>query len=192
MKRLRTLFCMLALLISVSVSAKHLEFMGIPIAGTITAFQSKLQSKGFKISKNNSAYGSGIRAFSGVFGGENCEVLVWYDSHTKNVYEVRAIAELHSSEAADSQIERWEGQLRKKYKDRCIIMDEPSEGLAFEMGIFDGILDWDDISTFPNYIGVIYLHTIDYGGYPAKYGASITYIDGEGMEKHDANTLQDF
>lgn len=56
--------------------AAHLKFMGIPITGTITAFQSKLQTKGCKISKDNILLPSGIRKFKGVLRGKI--VRYWY------------------------------------------------------------------------------------------------------------------
>lgn len=77
-------------IVSFSLNAKHLEFMGTPITGTITSFQTKLQSKGCSIAKGNNQLPSGIRGFKGVFAGKDCDIYVWYNHRTKQVYKVRA------------------------------------------------------------------------------------------------------
>lgn len=80
MKRLLTFI--IAVVCCVIMQAKHLEFMGIPINGTITSFQTKLQAKGCTLSKDNNQLPTGNRGFKGVFAGKDCNINVLYDHKT--------------------------------------------------------------------------------------------------------------
>ncbi|MCQ2252657.1 MAG: hypothetical protein MJZ61_04320 [Bacteroidales bacterium] len=66
MKAKLTFIMLLALLYCGSVNAQHLNFMGIPIDGTMEDFSNKLEEKGFKkLTK------SGLK---GTFAGYNCTI----------------------------------------------------------------------------------------------------------------------
>lgn len=67
MSYLRLILIGLFSIVCVNINAKHMEFMGIPITGTIAAFQTKPQSKGCTIAKGNNLLPFGIRGFKGVF-----------------------------------------------------------------------------------------------------------------------------
>lgn len=68
----------------------HLEFLGIPINGTIDSFQKKLASKGIQIDPQRNRYGGkGIRKFKGNFYGyKGCEIDVVYHENTNIVFRV--------------------------------------------------------------------------------------------------------
>ena len=72
----KVLLLLLVAIFSFAVQAKHLEFMGIPITGSITSFQSKLIAKGCSVSKDTNQYPIGIRAFKGIFAGKDCDIIV--------------------------------------------------------------------------------------------------------------------
>lgn len=65
---------------------EHMSFMGIPINGTITQFQTKLQGKGCALDRiTNSQLGVGCRAFTGKFVDNKVNIFVYYDEKTKIV-----------------------------------------------------------------------------------------------------------
>lgn len=174
--------------------AAHLKFMGIPITGTITAFQSKLQTKGCKISKDNILLPSGIRKFKGVFAGKDCEILVWYNHRTKYVYRVRAIVDCgESTETAHNTFDFYKDLLKKKYEGVALTSDmlEDSKCKEYE---FDMAVIQPPIEVGAQALGVIDVHIIEYDGYneyPKTYGVAITYEDFEESSKNDKNTLND-
>lgn len=77
--------------VSVLSYGQHLSFMGIPINGTITSFQSKLTQKGFKPSSSNKYLPLGVRKFEGYFTNKSADVIVFYNNQTKLVYMCRVI-----------------------------------------------------------------------------------------------------
>ena len=89
---MRKILSLVFLLTVFFVNAQHMQFMGIPIDGTINSFQTKLQSKGFKISPLNKYARVGMRVFEGVFAGEKSVINVYYSSKTKTVHSVQVIS----------------------------------------------------------------------------------------------------
>ena len=176
--------------ICMSVHAKHLEFMGIPISGTITSFQTKLQAKGCTISKTNNQYPSGIRVFNGVFAGKDCKILVWYNHRTKQVYKVRAISDCVSSEVAHDTFNYYKDLLNKKYEGKAINSDifenTSNDEYDFSMAVMQ-----PPIEVGSKVLGFIGVFIIDYDNYPRTYGVAITYEDFEGTSKNEQNTLDD-
>lgn len=83
---MRKYILLLFILSSLLLNAKHLEFMGIPINGSIALFSTKLKSKGYTQLQGNNQLPIGIRGFHGVFAGEECELYVYYNPKTKIVY----------------------------------------------------------------------------------------------------------
>lgn len=64
----------------------HLLFLGIPIDGTITEFQEKLEEKGILYDARASKMLSiGLRSFKGDIEGENCNITVFYTKSSKTV-----------------------------------------------------------------------------------------------------------
>lgn len=78
MKRLLSaLFCMLLVVAAFAQNAnEHLKYMGIPITGTISQFQSKLAAKGVRYDqKSSSMINGGVRVFKGTFAGNKATIL---------------------------------------------------------------------------------------------------------------------
>ena len=95
---------------------EHMSFMGIPINGTITQFQTKLQGKGCALDRiTNSQLGVGCRAFTGKFVDNKVNIFVYYDEKTKIVYRVKAVLSGTSEEIAVQQYEKIKGLLLTKY-----------------------------------------------------------------------------
>ena len=90
----RTLFVIICCLFSIMIQAQteHLKFMGIPLDGSITAFQNKLQAKGIKYDAEGSRLLKvGCRCFKGTFSGEEADFYVYYNERTKIVYRAKAV-----------------------------------------------------------------------------------------------------
>lgn len=92
MKRILILLLAVVAMILPS-AAKTIEFMGIPVEGTITEFTKKLQAKEFTIDpdKNEQSDGS---FFIGNIDGVPCRLIVCYGLESKLVYEVTAIVDI--------------------------------------------------------------------------------------------------
>lgn len=94
----------------------HLKFMGIPITGTITLFQSKLTQKGCTYDKSTSAsISAGTRAFKGTFIGFKVDIYAYYDTHTKVVYRVKAVINGTSEDLAEQHYNKIKNLLSQKY-----------------------------------------------------------------------------
>lgn len=191
MSYFRIIMFMVFSVLGLNISAKHLEFMGIPITGTITSFQTKLQSKGCSLSKDNNQLPTGIRGFEGVFAGKDCRIIVWYNHRTKQVYQVRAIADCDDSlEYAHSVFYYYKNLLKQKYEGRVLDSDmlEDSPNGEYE---FDMVVIQPPIEVGAQAIGIISVHIIEYDDYPTTYGVAITYEDFEGSSQNEQNTLND-
>lgn len=118
MKRL-AFYLLMALLSIVSVNAQeHIKFMGIPVDGNITNFQTKLQQKGFKTSELNKYTEVGTRVLEGLFTSEKATVAVYYNSKLNNlVYAVRVIYDRKDSYSdAKSNVKSMVDRLESKYE----------------------------------------------------------------------------
>ena len=95
----------------------HLDFLGIPINGTIDSFQIKLASKGILIdSKRNRYAGKGIRKFKGNFYGyKECEIDVVYHENNNIVFRVDVYIR-NSPETNDKVMEKIAYQVGEYYK----------------------------------------------------------------------------
>lgn len=178
-------------IVSFSLNAKHLEFMGIPITGTITSFQTKLQSKGCSIAKGNDQLPSGIRGFKGVFAGKDCDIYVWYNHRTKQVYQVRAISDCGASlDIAHNTFYYYKNLLNQKYEGMALNSDMVDDSTNTEYE-FDMVVIQPPIEVGAQALGTIEVHIIEYDSYPTTYGVAITYEDIEGSSKNKQNTLND-
>lgn len=117
MKRIALFLC--SLFISLTILAQgnaHLKFMGIPITGTITQFQSKLTQKGCTYDKSTSSViSAGTRAFKGTFVGFKVDIYAYYDTNTKIVYRVKAVISGTSEDLAEQHYNKIKSLLSQKY-----------------------------------------------------------------------------
>ncbi|MCM1256172.1 MAG: hypothetical protein NC221_08650 [Duncaniella sp.] len=188
MKRILTIF--FAVACCLLTQAKHMEFMGIPINGTISSFQAKLQAKGCSVSKYSKDLPSGVRMLTGVFAGEDCNIYVWYNNKTKQVYRVRAVKDCEESlQTAHNTFYYFKNLLKQKYSD-CALSSDDLEGLTstdyeFELMVVEE--QGDDVMLR----GTIDVEIIEYDTYPSQYGVSITYEDFDNTSKNEQKTLED-
>ena len=85
------IFCLLVSTImmgqvSTTVVAQHLEFMGVPMQGTIEDFQKELEKKGLVVKEHNPKYRNLV--MQGEFYGKMCDVRIDYTPSKHIPYEV--------------------------------------------------------------------------------------------------------
>lgn len=116
----RTLLISLCCLLSIMAQAQteHLKFMGIPLNGSITAFQTKLQAKGIKYDAEGSRQLKvGCRCFKGSFSGEKANFYVYYNEKSKMVYRAKAVITCLSKEKGEEKFSSFRLMLKSKYSD---------------------------------------------------------------------------
>lgn len=134
MKRILPLLTVLVLTLAFAVPAQaqtapHFRFMGIPINGTITNFQSKLASKGFIYDAQASKRSDpGVRQFNGMFSGNKAKLVVFFDSKTKIVYDVKVIIERYDRDAAQDLYDEMRSNLLTKYEGKSTNKDAKVDG----------------------------------------------------------------
>ena len=154
--------------------------MGIPLTGTITQFQTKLQAKGVTYDKVSSLQmQSGIRVFNGTFSGYKSTIYVYYDSDTKLVYSARAYIFELSEERAKQVFEDLKYKIQTKYKEYYIAPEEYDKDDKYSMIT----LNKNDIDTGADDIGVVGIISVHKSenenslGYPYHYNVYISYED---------------
>ena len=119
MKKLFVLFLVCLMSLNILAQEEHLKFMGIPLTGSITTFQSKLQAKGIKYDKTTSMQlGAGCRAFNGTFSGEKARIFVYYNDKTKNVYRAKAVITYLNKSIGENKFQEFRSMLKTKYSDQ--------------------------------------------------------------------------
>ena len=154
MKRFAIQLLALMIITPAFSQVEHLKFMGIPLDGSISTFQSKLTAKGI----NYDAYASkilpkGCRAFKGVFSGEKASIYVYYNEKTKTVYRAKAVIEYMSKERGEYKLRDFSSMLQDKYGSDLVSEGEQNDHPSFLLGVSDneGI----------NMIGLISLYISD-------------------------------
>ncbi len=133
----------------IPVQAQHLKFMGIPLNGTITQFQSKLTAKGVKYDKASSqSLPSGVRVYSGTFAGEDAKIYVYYNTTSKVVYEAKAVMSYAAESIRDSKYDDLKSLLLSKYADAGTDTDYQDGHEAFCLRVKDGYVPLGVISIF--------------------------------------------
>lgn len=110
------LFAIISIISFAQNTTEHLRYMGIPITGTITQFQTKLQTKGCSLDKSiSNTLAMGCRAFKGKFVGNKVVIYVYYDEHTKIVYRVKSVISGTSEDIAEQEYNKIKNMLLQKY-----------------------------------------------------------------------------
>ncbi len=128
----------------------HLNFLGIPINGTIDSFQKKLADKGILIDSQRNRYaGKGIRKFKGTFCGyKDCEIDVVYHENTNIVFRVD-VAIRNTPETNDKVMGKIAYQVGEYYKKGNLHSSEKWSSDYTSCKImatrYNGEVDFDDI-----------------------------------------------
>ena len=108
---------------------EHLKFMGIPLNGTITQFQAKLQAKGIRYNqKTSSQLKFACRVFNGIFSGENADIYVYYNERTKIVYRAKAVITYANKNIGERKFDDFKFMLKEKY-DNCLNYDSEQDNM---------------------------------------------------------------
>ena len=160
----------------------HMKFLGIPLTGTITQFQSKLSAKGYvPNTKMNPHLAVGTRAFTGgTFIGKKAEVAVYYDAESKIVHGAKAYFEDYTETKAKEEIDYLKELLTQKYVDDGYITEDTKTDLP--------------CFTIDTQLGSIFVYGMkneNMAGYPYHYTVHIEYTDYANSSKHHNNIMDD-
>ena len=186
---LKILILFMGFLTASSANAQHLEFMGIPLNGTIANFQSKLLKKGCRIMKNNSRYPVGIRGFNGVFAGDKADIFVYYNPKTQIVYQARVAIDCDGDkEEANNLFNRYKDLLYKKYGEVSLTSDMLDEQKEFE---YSFMVCQPPIQEGSKLLGGIIVSIKDLQTYPWNYKVVIDYTDIDNFSKNEESEIDD-
>lgn len=144
-----------------SSHAQHLNFMGIPIDGSIEAFETKLKAKGFVKSKDfgeeNTRY---ERWYDGRFAGENVLLYV-RNTKTNLVYAANVILFFETLDEVKAKWEYYTSTIEDKYKDKIVNKKiQGTDDIRYEMEAGDIIVNYEK-SRFKDYKYMLYLMYYD-------------------------------
>ena len=186
---IKSLILFVGILTAKSANAQHLEFMGIPLNGTIANFQSKLLKKGCRIMKNNSRYPVGIRGFNGVFAGDKADIFVYYNPKTQIVYQARVAIDCDGDkEEAENMFYRYKDLLYKKYGEVSLTSDMLDEQKEFE---YSFMVCQPPIQEGSKLLGGIIVSIKDLQTYPWNYEVVIDYTDIDNFSKNEKSEIDD-
>ena len=158
-------------LATLSVSAEHLKFKGIPLTGTITQFTAKLKAQGVTISPDNKTAPNGTRWFTGSFYGQKANIFVYYDTTSKIVYRAKACIENPKLEILKNTFYQITESIATKYGVSGI--DDTDYGYPSKVCYLDN-----------GTIGLYYTDYLDYKNYRQQYVLHIDYTDYESSTKN--------
>jgi len=173
----KALLLMITCLMAMSMHAQneHMKFMGIPLNGTIAAFQSKLQAKGIKYDAKMSAeIKDPCRAFHGVFSGYDADIYVYYNEKTKVVYRAKAVIKYNDKEIGESKFSDFKYNLKNKYANAYSYDGEQNDHPSLSLNVPDskeerqiGTIDLYITNALYSFMDEVYLH-VDYTDTPNK------------------------
>jgi len=179
MRRIITSFLFCLITMTTYAQTEHVKFMGIPINGTITQFQQKLQAKGIKYNREySSVSGPGTRFFDGVFLENKALFMVKYNSKTKIVYEVVVLFKEQPLDVAKIYFDDY----NNKYSNKYFYWKEEASSWGGEKPKFYIVPSSNNLDV----IGCIVI-AIDYNPYNInfQYDLRIQYIDYHNSSLND-------
>lgn len=172
----------------IPMHAQHMKFMGIPLTGTITQFQSKLTAKGVKYDKTTSGIlPTGVRAYTGTFAGQKADFYVYYESSSKIVYRAKAVIGCISESICEQVYSEMLSMLSTKYSDAYT-----------ESGYQDGhetcliVVSQEGQNELRDILGTIGLYVVDEGiSYPFVKRVHVDYTDYQNSNKSEESKMKD-
>ena len=124
MKTPKLLGLFVVLLASVAVHAQHLDFMGVPINGTLEQFGKGLQAKGFVLTED--VEGDPRKWYEGTFEGEEVTLVVSPTPVSGTVYGVMAVVEVKRKDEKNAKVifEKFNKIVVERYGDNRKEYDE--------------------------------------------------------------------
>ena len=194
------LFAIISIVGIAQNTTEHLSYMGIPITGTITQFQAKLQAKRCSLDKQTSnSLEVGCRAFKGNFIGNKVTIFVYYDVNTKVVYRVKSVISKISENIADQKYEYIKNMLLQKYGMTYSNYGEQTGKESFSILVEGKLLNPKmDLTSLPlssngfkGNIDLFIAKDETFLSYPFDYNLHIDYYDAINYEKHLNRDLED-
>lgn len=150
MKKILSIFVMafFALAICAQDSAEHLKFMGIELNGPITDFQKKLLAKGLTVSSSSNQLPAGMRSFDGTFSGEEAEIIVFYNTRSKEVYRAKAMISRKGKDSIEQLMSKMGSKLDAKYGTDSKISDKVKDDYLQEFTQYNYITGNGSIGLF--------------------------------------------
>ena len=194
------LFAIISIVGIAQNTTEHLSYMGIPITGTITQFQAKLQAKRCLLDKQTSnSLEVGCRAFKGNFIGNKVTIFVYYDENTKVVYRVKSVISKISENIADQKYEYIKNMLLQKYGMTYSNYGEQTGKESFSILVEGKLLNPKmDLTSLPlssngfkGNIDLFIAKDETFLSYPFDYNLHIDYYDAINYEKHLNRDLED-
>lgn len=166
------------LLISCSNYTEHMDFMGIPINGTLEEFSKKLVDNGLKpVEPEDKQTKSHI--FKGKFAGEDAVFYVLYNERSNWVYGVSIIVFCKTLDELYDKYEYFKSSYKKKFN--LNVNDEDTEFfIEFTADKSDDIIGTIDV----------YQKHFD-SSILGRYGVVIRYCDTENKKQDSKNNLDD-
>lgn len=187
MKRILYLWAVMIWATIIPAQAQHLQFMGIPLTGTITQFQQKLAAKGVTHDKRLSALSDkGTRVFKGSFAGSDATIVVMYSVNTKIVYAAKAYYDCYSTAARDQKYDELKSLLEQKYVAESNNISEISEDDVHERF---KITVTDDSGKIV--LGYIRLHCLQDPIFSSRSSVHVVYQDLTNYNKNQNNKMKD-
>ena len=168
------------LLVCIAILAKadHMSFMGIPIDGSITSFQSQLSSKGFKfIQKSEEG-----RLYKGKFFGETVSVFVYYDNKNKTVNSVLVIFPEDHLVPCRTLYDRLSRSLAEKY---LLVEEKTNKGYLNPVELRESSF------AYKSQDQILGLITLSEDNKYNDYWCTIMYYDNENMKKQIQSEKED-
>lgn len=186
MKTRLVLTFILSMVLSVCNAQSHLRFMGIPLTGSLSSFQSKLLAKGCRLDKSTSAtLPVGVRMFTGRFAGEDASIFVYYDENTYRVYRAKAVIDNTNVNFAERVYSDMKSMLQSKYA-----AERSEEGSQDGHESFTLYVTDDTDSYLLGAIGLYWASDETYYG-GTEYTVHIDYEDADGFSDHADQKMED-
>lgn len=182
------------ILVSLTSFAGHLKVLGVPIDGTITQFQARLQQKGCRYDKTVSGMlPNGARAFNGTFAGKKANIYAYYDLKSKIVYRVKICFTELSEQIAEQEYAEFKNMLSAKYGEDNMRTGEKDGKEAVSFFTPDGteIIEGEECDVFNGMIDMFITKREDMSNYPYYYTLHIDYYDTDNNQKHENANLDD-
>lgn len=128
-----------------------MEFMGIPIDGSISTFEAQLKTKGFVKDKQNGSTNAGSIFYEGIFAGKEVSLLVYY-TKTGLVY---AVSVFQDFETMDDLMDRWRyytSIIEDKYKNKIQKTNVGADDISYVMQVGTIGVKFVDLEQFTDYI----------------------------------------
>lgn len=161
----------------------HVKFMGIPLNGSIDAFQQKLSKKGIRVEKLLNHFAEiGTRVFSGSFAGKQCTIFVYY-TKDKTVYEAKAVYHNEIKSNVDDFYTEITSMLKEKYPEdeQNAKLDTETANITYEVYLRDS---FDRL-----YGGILVYKTPEKDGLTSA--VHIDYIDSANLVKNTESKMDD-